>query len=218
MSNVCSRSRLAGLSGVVAIAIALAVPAIAGAALITIGALGSTAKVSYKHPVDTAFWLTAGAGGAPAAASRSGLVRLIRLRGCARPGPAGQTPLTQVHFQALRPGRGGTATVALTTGPLNVPVCGRGASGATVSAYPMKHLCVARGDYVAFNVEGGFGPGFPSGVRYEMFAHAAGASTESFTLANGTNNGDTLRGVAHPGVQLLMQFVVGTGRQAGGCH
>jgi hypothetical protein len=209
--------RLLTPAALVATVVTLAVPAVSAAALITVGALGGRAKVSFPQPVDTAFWLTARKGGAAARIPRAGLVRVIRLRGCARPGAQGQAPLTQVHFQELLPGSGSAVTVQSTSGPLNVPVCGHGVSASTVTAFVPGNLCAVKGGYVALNVEGGAAPGFPDGVRYEVFGAAAGAVTDSFTQANATNNGDKLTGTAHPGVRLLMQIAVGTGRDAGVC-
>ena len=209
--------RLLTPAALLATVVTLALPAVSAAALITVGALGRSAKVAFPQPVDTAFWLTARRGGAAAGLPRAGLVRVIRLRGCARPGAQGQAPLTQIHFQELVPGSGGTVTVQSTSGPLNVPVCGHGASAATVTTFVPGNLCAVKGGYVAFNIEGGAGPGFPNGVRYEMFGAAAGAVTDSYTNANGTNNGDTLAGTAHAGVRLLMQIVLGTGHDAGVC-
>jgi hypothetical protein len=211
------RPRLLTSTGLVAIAATLALPAVGSAALITVGALGKVARVSYPQPVDTAFWLTAKAGGASAELPASGLVRVIRMRGCAQPGPGGESPLTQVHFQTLVAGPAGTVKVNVTSGPLDVPVCGHGATPATLTTFVPGNLCAGKGDYVAFNVEGGFGSGFPNGVRYKFFGPAAGAVTDSFTRAGATNNGDTLAGTAHAGVRLLMQVVLGTGHSAGVC-
>lgn len=209
---------MGALAGLLAMVLLLAAATESVAALISAGGLGSKATISYPKPVDTAFWVTTRKGGGSAQIRKRGLVRLVRLRGCARPAPTGQLPLTQVHVQSLAPGPGGTVKVKLTTGPLNIPVCGHGASPSTVTAWRFKFLCVLKGDYVDFNVEGGFGPGFPNGVRYEVFGRAAGAVTDSFTSANETNNGDTLTGTPHAGVRLLMSMVIGTGHDAGGCR
>jgi hypothetical protein len=211
------RLRLGALAGVLALVCLLAVAAESGAALIKVGGLGSKAAISYPEPVDTAFWLTARKGGGSAAIHATGLVHLIRLRGCARPGASGQLPLTQIHFQTLAPGPGGAVIVKITTGPLDVPVCGHGASPSTLTAFNPGNLCVVKGDYVDFNVEGGYAPGFPHGVRYEVFGRAAGAVTDSFTNGSGTNNGATLTGIPHAGVRLLIALVIGTGRSAGVC-
>jgi hypothetical protein len=212
------RLRTGALVGLLAMVFVLAAATVSGAALLKVGGLGSAATISYPEPVDTAFWLTARKGGGSAQIHTRGLVQLVSVRGCARPALTGQLPLTQVHIQTLTPGPGGAVSVKLTTGPLNMPICGHGASASTVTAFKFAHLCVVKGDYVDFNVEGGFGPGFPQGVSYEVFGPAAGAVTDSFTSADGTNNGATLTGTAHAGVRLLMAMVIGTGRDARGCR
>jgi hypothetical protein len=207
--------RIVGFSAT-GLAAAAAFPAIGQAALINIGSnLSAPATVAIAHPVDTAFWSTAVTGGAKVRAPRAGQVLAVRLRGCAKRGAGGQTPTTQIHFQVLAPGAGSAATIGVTSGPSNLPICGGSASGSTVSTFRPVNLCVASGDYVAFNDEGGFGAGFATGVAYELFARAPGATTESFTGGGATNNGDHLSGSAHAGVELLMQVVLGTGHNAG---
>jgi hypothetical protein len=203
------------LAALVAVA-ACVLPAAGQAALVTFGSgLGAPASVAIAHPVDTAFWSTALSGGAHARAPQGGQVLAVRVRGCAERGTGGQVPLTQVRFQVLTPGGGSGATVKVTSGPSNLPVCGGSVSGATVSTFHPVNLCVGAGDYVAFNDAGGFAPaGFPRGVEYEVFASAPGAATDSFTSAGGTNNGSHLRGRAHAGLELLMQMQLGTGRNA----
>jgi hypothetical protein len=195
---------------------ACVLPAVGQAALINFGSgLGSPASVAIAHPVDTAFWSTALSGGAKARSPQAGQVLTVRLRGCAKPGSGGQAPLTQIHFQVLSPGSGSSATIKLTSGPFNLPTCGGAVSGATISTFHPIGLCVARGDYVAFNDEGGFAPGgFPGGVGYEVFAPVAGAATSSFTGAGATNNGDRVSGRSRKGLELLMQLQLGTGRSS----
>ena len=199
----------------VSAAVAGVLPAAGQAALINFGSgLGSPASVAIAHPVDTAFWSTA-LNGARTRAPQKGQVLTVTLRGCAKPGSGGQSPLTQIHFQVLSPGSGSRATIQLTSGPFNLPTCGGSVSGATLSTYHPIGLCVSKGDYVAFNDEGGFAPaGFPGGVGYEVFAPQAGASTNSFTSAGGTNNGDHVSGSAHKGLELLMQLQLGTGHNS----
>jgi hypothetical protein len=210
--------RRASASALLATVVTFALPAVAVAGLVTVGSLGAAARTAFPEPVDTAFWVSERRGGGSAGLPHAGLVKIVRLRGCAEPGPQGQTPLTQIHFQTLAPGAGGNVTIKLTTGPFNVPICGRGASAATVTSFVPLDLCAAKGDYVAFNVEGGFGPGFPTGVSYEDFGHAAGAVTDSFTGAGQTNNGATITATPHPGVRLLMAVVLGTGSAARVCR
>ena len=199
-------------------AVAGALPAAAQAALISFGsALGAPATVAIAHPVDTAFWSTALGGGERTRAPQRGRVVSVRIGGCAKRGSGGQLPLTQVHFQVLAPGRGSQATIKVTSGPFNLPVCGGSVSGATVSTFHPVNMCAAQGDYVAFNDEGGAAAGFPNGVGYEVFGRQPGAATSSFTSGAGTNNGASLQGSAHPGLELLMALQLGTGRSAGVC-
>jgi len=208
--------RVASAVAVAVAAIAVGVlPAAGQAALINFGSgLGSPASVAIAHPVDTAFWSTA-LSGAKTRAPQKGQVLQVTMRGCAKRGSGGQSPLTQIHFQVLSPGAGSAATIQLTSGPFNLPACGGSVSGATVSTYHPIGLCVAKGDYVAFNDEGGFAPaGFPGGVGYEVFAPQAGASTNSFTGAGATNNSDRVTGGAHKGLELLMQLQLGTGHNS----
>ncbi len=195
---------------------ACAPPAVSQAALLTFGSsLGAPATVAIAHPVDTAFWSTAVSGGGQVAAPGSGQVLAVRVGGCAERGSRGQSPLTQIHFQVLTPGAGSTATVKVTSGPFNLPVCGGSVNGSTVSTFHPVNMCASRGDYVDLNDEGGLRPsGFPGGVGYEVFAQVPGGSTDSFTSGGHTNNGDRLRGGAHAGLELLMQVQLGTGHNA----
>ncbi len=210
--TVCTGAALAA-------AMSCALPAAGQAALINFGsALGAPATVAIAHPVDTAFWSTALSGGAGARAPHRGRVVTVRIAGCAKRGSGGQLPLTQVHFQDLGPTGGSSARIKVTSGPFNLPVCGGSVSGATVSTFHPINMCVASGDYVAFNDEGGSAPaGFPGGVGYEVFAQQPGAATSSFTSGGGTTNGATVHASAHPGLELLMAIQLGTGRSAGVC-
>ena len=198
------------------LALALLVPAASIAALYNFGSnLGEKATVAYPHGADTAFWSTALGSGAQAKAPKKGQIYAIRVRGCAERGTGGQLPLTQVHFQVLVPS-GGAVKIAVTSGPENMPICGGNVNGSTISTFHPLNLCVHAGNYVAFNDEGGFAPGFPSGVNYEILAPDPGASTASFTGANMTNNGSVLTASPHAGVELLMQLVLATGKNAVG--
>jgi hypothetical protein len=205
--------RLAGAVVLVAIGFGVVVPAASIARLFSVGSLGA-ATASYAHPVDTAFWSKTQANGASPTVPRVGQVRVIRVRGCARPGSGGQSPLTQIHFQTLASRGGDAVNVRATSQPLNMPVCGRGASAGTVTTFHPLYLCARPGDYVAFNDEGGAGAGFPNGVRYKVFGAASGAVTDSFTRAGGTNNGASFTGTELTGVHLLLQYVLGTGHNA----
>ena len=58
----------------------------------------------------------------------------------------------------------------LTSQPFEIPVCSRGgASGSTVTTYEPINLCMAKGDYIDFNDEGGYVPNvYPNGVPYRV--------------------------------------------------
>jgi hypothetical protein len=157
-----------------------------------------------------------------------GQVVSVGLEGCAKSnGPA---PLTQIHFQALSPQAGGGAKVELTSQAFDIPVCGEnGASGSTVSTYAPINLCVAQGDYVAFNDEGGFvgaqngPPPYPAGVPYMVIGGVAEATMDSFIRNNGVGNGAMFSPSdrtnhdgfsANPGEELMLQATLATGPDA----
>jgi hypothetical protein len=179
---------------------------------------------TYHNAADAALWNTQ-AGGAPTSVPADGQAMKIRLEGCAQPAAGGPPPLTQIHFQALSPLPGGGAKVSLSSGAFNVPVCGvNGAGGHTLSTYEPVNLCVHRGDWVAFNEEGGFVPHFyQSGVRFNVLGAVPGSGFDSFIRGNGTNNGavfspldsSSMDGFAfNGGEELMMQVLLGTGPDA----
>lgn len=195
--------------GVLALACAtLAAPATSVAAVLHFGsplrahASLSTDNLSYRgintqvansvvhtshFGADTALWNPADR--APAA----GDIAAVSLEGCAQAAKTGPAPLRQIHFQTLAPQGGGAVKVMLTSSAFEIPVCGqRGASGATVSTYRPYGLCIDKGDFVAFNDEGGFVEGFyRSGVPYKVIAHAH-ATLDSFIMSGATGNGAVL--------------------------
>jgi hypothetical protein len=163
-----------------------------------------------------------------ASAPASGQVVSVHLEGCARSN--GPVPLTQIHFQSLAPLAGGGAKVELTSQAFDIPVCGAGgASGSTVSSYDPINLCVAQGDYVDFNEEGGFvgaqngPPPYPAGVPYMVIGGVTGATMDSFIRNNGVGNGamfsptDTTNHdgfASNPGEELMLQATLATGADA----
>jgi hypothetical protein len=179
---------------------------------------------TYHFGADMALWNTSVAG-RDAAMPADGQAVRIRLEGCAQPAASGPSPLTQIHFQALSPLGDGGARVDLSSQPFDIPVCGHGgASGSTITTFEPVNLCVNRGDYVAFNNEGGWVPHvYQSGVPYRVLAPVAGSSFDSFIRGNGTNNGAALSALdstdmdgfaANRGAELMMQVVLGTGPDA----
>lgn len=187
---------------------------------------GSVFHIAHDG-ADGAFWNAELPTETPTAPA-SGQVISVSLEGCAKSnGPA---PLTQIHFQTLAPQPGGGEKVELTSQAFDIPVCGAGgASGSTVSTYAPTNLCIAQGDYVDFNEEGGFLPGqngpppYPAGVPYEVIGAVGGASMDSFIRNNGAGNGAMFSPgdksnhdgfASNPGEELLLQALLATGPDA----
>jgi hypothetical protein len=173
---------------------------------------------------DTALWNVGLASGEPHVPVVGQAVE-ISLEGCAQPASRGPRPLTQIHFQDVSPLPGGGVKVNLTSQPFDIPVCGEGgASGSTISTYQPINLCVSRGDYVAFNDEGGYVPYiYRAGVAYEVIGRSPGSTMESFIRGNGTGNGSTLSAhditandgfASNPNEELMMQVTLGSGPNA----
>jgi hypothetical protein len=173
---------------------------------------------------DTVLWNAASAAGDPRSPA-TGQALKVSLEGCAKPASGGPSPLTQIHFQDITPLADGGAQVNITSQPFDIPVCGReGASGSTVTSYVPINLCVARGDYVAFNDEGGYVENvYRSGVPYQVIGAVPGSRMNSFLRNNGTGNGATLSShdtsandgfFSNPNEELMMQVTLGTGSDA----
>jgi hypothetical protein len=173
---------------------------------------------------DTALWNVGAASGDPSVPATGQALRMS-LEGCAKAAPGGPQPLTQIHFQDISPLPGGGAKVNLTSGAFDIPVCGRnGAGGSTVTSYEPINLCVSKGDYVAFNDEGGYVENFyRSGVPYQVIGLVHGSTMNSFLRGNGVGNGATMSSadttandgfVSNRNEELLMQVQLGTGPDA----
>ena len=190
-------------------------PAAGQAARVKIGSnLKRPATLAEAHGPDAAFWHVAGAARGNAVPA-DGQITKLRLKGTAvrsrrRGAPR---PRTEFHFQVLHPNGDGSVGVTLSTNPMHLPA---GGNPNHVSAYrPHGYLCVKRGDYVDFNDEGGFVPGwYPNGVPYRVFASNPRAVTNVFSKDNGTNIGATFTGSPRQGKELLLQAVLATGRDA----
>jgi hypothetical protein len=123
-----------------------------------------------------------------------------------------KAPLTQVHFQVLRPRGGGSVKVIATSNTLKVPASG---DPNQVSTFHPVNFCVHKGDFVDFNDAGGFDhAAYPNGVPYQMFAHVTGSVTDFFSKAGGTLNGASFTGAPRQGEELLMQMSLATGTSA----
>jgi hypothetical protein len=185
----------------------------------------STFHVAHDG-ADTALWDVQQASGSPNAPA-SGQVTSVSLEGCAQ--SKGPPPLTQIHFQDLRPQSGGAVQVNVTTQAFEIPVCGQGADGSTITTYQPTNFCVTQGDYVDFNDEGGFVPNptgpppYPAGVPYMVIGSVPGASMDSFIRNGGVNNGATFSPgetsyhdgfASNPGEELMLQATLATGADA----
>src|SRR3954451_7479503 len=83
---------------------ALALPASADAARVTIGSdLSAAATLTEAHPVDTAFWAQRLASGAQFTSPVKGQAIITRLKGMAVTTPGAGPPEQLIHFQVLRP-------------------------------------------------------------------------------------------------------------------
>lgn len=193
----------------------LALPAHAGASIITLGSdLSQPANASSQQPVDTAMWnltvqhLFPVSGAMPAA----GQIVAVRVKGIAMTPPGAPPPLTEIHFQDLQPQTNGSVFVHASSQPFNLPSSG---DPNQVSSYAPQNLCVNQGDFLAFNDEGGFDPNFyPQGVQFQVLANVPGSVTDSFSMHNGTGNGNDFTGMPMPGQELLMQWDLATGPDA----
>jgi hypothetical protein len=172
---------------------------------------------------DTALW-NVGIAGGQASAPVTGQAVKVSLEGCARPA-SGRAPLTQIHFQDVSPLPDGGVKVNLSSQPFDIPVCGaNGAGGSTITTYEPVNLCVAQGDYVAFNDNGGYVPNiYRSGVPYQVIGEVQGSTMDSFIRGNGTGNGSTLSGrdttsndgfASNRNEELMLQVLEGTGPDA----
>lgn len=192
-------------------------PTAAGARVITYGStLRAAATIAETHPVDSAFWPVAAPHGRSVRAPRTGQILAIRLKGTALR-HRGRDPVSEVHFQHLRPRSGGRMLVVQTSQPFDVPV---GGARNTITTFRPENLCVRRGDVIAFNDEGGFVPSlYPSGTPFRVFGRVPGARTARYTRGGGTLSGATMAPRVRSREELLMQLRLGTGdRVSGACR
>lgn len=199
-----------------ALLIPLVIAAPAGARKRVLGSsLHAPANQLEAHQADTAFWPVWIAGGRRFRAPADGQVLAIRLKGSAlRSSTAGAPdPLNEVHFQTLRPLPDGSMHILLSSQPFRVPIAGP-RNG--ITTFRPENLCVPKGGVVDFNDEGGWAPPwYQDGVAFRVFSGVHDSRTAGHTSDNGTNNGDALYGVSRRGSELLMQFVLGTGKDLG---
>jgi hypothetical protein len=197
-----------------------ALPATGHARLATFGSsLAARATVAKARPVDTAYWNRTLAGGRKTLSPVRGQIRSFKVKGIALSNPKPGVPggETMFHLQALRKRADGSFKVLRTSQAFFLPE--KGANRQKITTYRPVNFCIAKGDALAFNTVGGFGPGaFPQGTPLQIFAAATGSNVSQFTAANKTNNGDILRPRNTDGrnQELLMQVTAGTGADATG--
>ena len=193
--------------------VGLAVPGAADAKRITFGSnLKASANVAEAHGADSVFWNRHLAIGGDPRVPAHGQVLKVRIKGKAL--KHGHTkPLTLFHIQTLQPLKHHRVKVRLTSGNYFLPYKG---DPNQINEYRPVNLCAHKNDRVAFNDVGGYNPpNYPSGTPFQVFSNTFGSSTNFFSSANHTNNGDRFKGKAHKHEELLMQVVLGTGKDAG---
>jgi len=166
------------------------------AATLVLGSdLAATATRAFANPYDIAFWSPQLPNGSSTQAPAAGQILEVRIKGCAersRTNPPGSPnymePLTQTHFQALKPEANGTLTLNATTNPFYTPICGDpGIDQNYISTFKPINLCVNAGDYVDWTDAGGFDgvpSNYPQGVYYDFFAPSPSARTMFFRTPN----------------------------------
>jgi hypothetical protein len=192
---------------------------------------------------DTGLWNAPGAGASSAA---GGQALSIRVKGCAIKDTSAPsqlsagTPVNTIVFQALAP-LGHTFHATATAGRFLMPFCSSSAQPArgrvntgTVTSFTPLHLCLARGDVVAFHDIGGFipvaggrGPWYSQGVPFEVIAPVPGSTMDTFVGVGVSTYGPGIYGTPEPsqamsgfasakGEQLQLQVIEGTGGDAYG--
>jgi len=170
-----------------------------------------------QHGVDTAVWNVSFAGAGPAtptgaAIPADGQIVTVRLKGMAQASHTGAAPLTQIHFQDLVPQSDGSVVVHSSSAAFDIPA---GGDPNQVSEYHPYYFCVHKGDYIAFNDEGGFDPqNYPTGVAYQVLAKVPGSVADEYSKNAGTMNGAQFTGTPRPDQELLQQEVLATGPDA----
>jgi len=142
----------------------------------------------------------------------TGQILSIQVKGIAlaKPAPA-PAPLTQIHFQDLRPQPDGSVVVIETSQPFNLPSSGEPNQ---ITTFVPTNMCVQAGDYLTLSTEGGAEAYYPEGTPFQVFASSPGSTLDYFIGYEGVNNGAKFTGTPLEGVELLMQATLGTGDQA----
>ncbi|MDP9384572.1 MAG: hypothetical protein M3P50_04955 [Actinomycetota bacterium] len=179
--------------------------------------LSLPADTTEARQADTAYWQTRLHGGGGTRVPVNAQVLEVRIKGIARSNPRKGVPggETMFHIQALRPLRGGKLKVRLTSQAFFLPTSG---DPQQIRTYRPVNLCVKARQRVAFNTVGGWdgipdgsGP-YPQGTPLQIFGASPAAEVAEYTRADGTNNGDVLKGRRRGGRELLMRLKLATGR------
>lgn len=178
--------------------------------------LAAKATIFRSSPVDSAYWNTNLASGGRVTSPAKGEVSLVRLKGrINRAEGSRERPDVVMHFQVLRPVRGGKFKVIVTSENLKLPF---GGARNRITSYNLQsmpsRICVRRGDHVALSTSGGFGPGYEDGAQFQMFGAVPGSAFRAFTGAGQDMNGDVFRGRERADQELLLEATIATGRDA----
>ncbi len=220
---------------------ALLAPAGAQAATTTFGSdLTAAASLNTTNNVppmnhsgsDTSLWNVALGNGSNPAAPTAGQILQVKLKGCAEQAAGDPAPDRNIHIITLRPQEDGSFKVMYSATDLQghafqIPICQGSSDVNTVSTYTPENLCVATGDYVAFNDEGGFVSPimYPNGVPYRVIGSVPGSTMDSFIRNEGENIGSTFSPndkTATDGFgqsaneELMLQSTLGSGSDASG--
>jgi hypothetical protein len=217
--------RRLGAATATAALVAALVPAIGAASLRSFGStLKAPANVTKARQADTAYWQTKLAGGASPRSPATGQIKSFKIKGIAlsRPQPGVRGGETMFHLQSLRKRPDGSYKILVTSQAFFLP--SKGTDPQKITTYRPINFCIKKGDSLVFNTVGGWdgianrtGP-YPDGTPLQIFSRVPGATVAEYTKANGTNNGNIIRGKSGPGTghELLMRLTVGTGANATG--
>jgi hypothetical protein len=212
----------------VAVAAGLAVfAAPADARKFTYGSdLSAPATISHSKPNDSVYWNESLASGHGYKVTVKGQVIAVKIKGRIVPSEitlsGGGNPFNTIHFQVLRKRSNGRYQVRRfgTSTDYQLPWAGSDDRITTFHTTRKNDaLCVKPGDRVDFATLGGFDPahGYPNGTPFRTFASVPGSTVHQYSAAGteGVGNEQVFKPQnKRKGQELLMQFVVGTGKDS----
>jgi hypothetical protein len=204
----------------VSLALVLSAAAPAAADTLKIGSdLSADPSIAVANPQDWSAWSTALPGGGQVTAPVDGELNAVSIKGIALQAYK-QAPNVFVGVQVLHPQGDGQVQATVTSENLHVPASGDpnqvNRYGRDALELPTSRMCVKKGDYIAFFVNGG-AEVRSEGVQLQVFARSPGAATDVFkTPAGGSPPGQArpFSGRTSSDVELLMQAEIGTGADA----